>query len=100
MNIKMISFKLLEKTWGACASIVRAYGEKHCLEHYRHRDLEEIMSKLVSKTGKELGLLWGACLRLHSNFYENFMVKDDVKMMIEAVKEFVGKMKTLIEEEG
>ncbi|BDB99774.1 PaREP1 family protein [Saccharolobus caldissimus] len=86
-----------EKAWGACASIVKAYGEKSGLEHYRHRQLEEIMSNLISKEGRrELLYGWSVCLRLHSNFYEGFMTEQDVNLSIKVVEEFVNNMEKLI----
>ncbi|QIW23837.1 HEPN domain-containing protein [Sulfolobus sp. S-194] len=87
-----------EKAWGACASIVKAYAEKKGLEHYRHRQLEEVMSKLIS-TEKDDKLVsdWSICLRLHSNFYEGFMTIEDVKLSLLKVEEFLEVMKRIIE---
>ena len=70
-----------EKAWGACASVVKAYAEGRGMEHYRHRQLEEAMSRLISERGgdKELISGWGTCLRLHSNFYEGFMTRQDLE---------------------
>lgn len=89
-----------EKAWGACASIVKAYAEKKGLEHYRHRQLEEVMSKLIS-TEKDEKLVsdWSICLRLHSNFYEGFMTTEDVKLSLLKVEEFVEVMKRIMERE-
>ena len=92
-----------EKGWGACASVVKAYGEKLGVEHYRHRQLEEIMTRLVqemkrrgSTDARQLIEGWGVCLRLHSNFYEGFMSPEDVEESLNIVKGFVGKMKELL----
>lgn len=87
-----------EKAWGACASIVKAYAEKKGLEHYTHRQLEEVMSKLIS-TEKDEKLVsdWSICLRLHSNIYEGFMTSEDVKLSLLKVEEFVEVMKRIIE---
>jgi len=86
-----------EKAWGACASIVKAYAEKLGLEHFRHRQLEEIMSNLISKEGKkELLYGWSVCLRLHSNFYEGFMNEEDVSLSIKVVEEFVNLMEKFV----
>jgi uncharacterized protein (UPF0332 family) len=87
-----------EKAWSTCASMVKAYAEKKGLEHYRHRQLEEIMTKLISEKGgdKELISEWSVCLRLHSNFYEGFMTKLDLSSSLELVKKFIEKMKTEI----
>jgi uncharacterized protein (UPF0332 family) len=87
-----------EKAWGACASIVKAYAEKKGLEHYRHRQLEEIMSKLISvERSKELVSEWSICLRLHANFYEGFMTEEDVRISIEGVEEFIKNMKRVLD---
>lgn len=86
-----------EKAWGACASIVKAYAEKRGLEHYRHRQLEEIMSKIISaERSKELLSGWSICLRLHSNLYEGFMTEEDVKISLEEVEKFIKDMIKLL----
>ncbi|MQL56303.1 PaREP1 family protein [Acidianus ambivalens] len=87
-----------EKAWGACASIVKAYAEKRGLEHYRHRQLEEIMSNIISQMNgdKELISEWSTCLRLHSNFYDNFMTEKDLHSSIELVENFVKNMERIL----
>ena len=92
-----------EKGWGACASVVKAYGEKLGVEHYRHRQLEEIVTRLVQKmkrsgstNARQLIEGWGVCLRLHSNSYEGFMSAEDVEESLNIVKEFVSKMKEFL----
>ena len=90
-----------EKGWGACASIVKAYGEKVGMEHYRHRQLEEIMTRLIQemkRSGnaeyKELIRGWSVCLRLH--LYEGVMTAEDVEESLSMVKDFVNKMKGIV----
>lgn len=92
-----------EKGWGACTSVVKAYGEKLGVEHYRHRQLEEIMTRLVqemkrsgSNDSRQLIEGWGVCLRLHSNFYEGVMPAEEVEESLNIVKEFVSKMKEFL----
>ncbi|WP_048054713.1 PaREP1 family protein [Acidianus hospitalis] len=85
-----------EKAWGACASIVKAYGEKRGLEHYRQ--LEEIVSNIISQMNgdKELISEWSTCLRLHSNFYENLMTEKDLHSSIKLVENFVKNMERIL----
>ncbi|MGC9105110.1 MAG: PaREP1 family protein [Thermoprotei archaeon] len=92
-----------EKGWGACASIVKAYGEKVGMEHYRHRQLEEIMTKLIRETKrsgnaeyKDLIKDWSVCLRLHSNFYEGVMSAEDVEESLNVVRDFVNRMREIV----
>ncbi|BDC17260.1 PaREP1 family protein [Acidianus sp. HS-5] len=88
-----------EKAWGACASIVKAYAEKNGLEHYRHRELEEIMSGIISQMNgdKELISEWSTCLRFHSNFYDNFMTEKNLYSSLELVENFIKNMENGIE---
>jgi hypothetical protein len=87
-----------EKAWGACASAVKAYAEERGLEHFRHRDLEEVVSKMVTENRGDKTLIagWGACLRLHSNFYEGFMTREDVEATMGLVKEFLERVTALL----
>ncbi|MDT7903421.1 MAG: PaREP1 family protein [Caldivirga sp.] len=88
-----------EKAWGACASVVKAYAEGKGMEHYRHRQLEEAMSRLISERGgdKELISGWGTCLRLHSNFYEGFMTRQDLEASLELVRGFLNRMRSEVQ---
>jgi Archaeal PaREP1/PaREP8 family. len=87
-----------EKAWGACASIVKAYGEKRGLEYYMHRQLEEIMSNIISQMNRDKELIseWSTCLRSHSNFYENLMTEKDLHSSIELVENFVKNMERIL----
>ena len=86
-----------KKGWGAAALIVKAYAEKHGLRHFRHRDLEEIVEQIYKKLkDKEIVKFWSSALRLHSNFYENFMSKETIELHLHDVKEFVNKVIKLL----
>jgi hypothetical protein len=63
-----------------------------------HRQLEEIMSNIISQMNgdKELISEWSTCLRLHSNFYENLMTEKDLRSSIELVENFVKNMERIL----
>ena len=87
-----------EKAWGACASVVKAYAELKGLEHYRHVQLEEIVSSMVAERGgdKELVAGWSVCLRLYENSYEGFMSKEDLRASLELAEGFVRKVEGVV----
>ena len=85
-----------EKAWGACASAVKAFAEKEGLEHYRHRQLEEVASKIITRERSEDLLSgWSVCLRLHANFYDSFMTEDEVRIALKIAEGFVKKVVSL-----
>ena len=87
-----------EKAWGACASAVKAFAEKEGMEHYRHRQLEEVASKIITEAhDEELLTGWFVCLRLNANFYEGFMTEEEVCTAIKMVSSFVKRVIDLLE---
>ena len=85
-----------EKAWGACASAVKAFAEKEGMEHYRHRQLEEVASKIITRERSEDLLSgWSVCLRLHANFYDNFMTEDEVRIALKIAEGFVKRVVSL-----
>ena len=87
-----------EKLWEAATLIVKAFAEKKNIRHYRHRDLEKVVSVIFKETrNRRILELWSIALRLHSNFYENFMISEEIEVCIEEIKEFVNEIKKIIE---
>lgn len=82
-----------EKGWGAAVLAVKAWAEKYGLKHFRHRDLEEVINKIWRELKDfEIIKLWSLALRLHSNFYENFMDKELIEKHLQAIEEFIEKV--------
>ncbi|MGC9105044.1 MAG: PaREP1 family protein [Thermoprotei archaeon] len=87
-----------EKAWGGAPPRSRPTPRRRGLEHFRHRDLEEVVSRMITENKGDKTLIagWGACLRLHSNFYEGFMTREDVEATVGLVKEFLERVTSLV----
>jgi hypothetical protein len=69
-----------EKAWGAAAHMVRAVAARRRWRHAGHRELFQVVNRLVEETGdRELVRLFHVANSLHSNFYENWMPPELVK---------------------
>ena len=86
-----------EKLWGATAEIIKAIAAKRGVELGTHRSIGEYVSKLA-KENPRWYLIQGFSISsaLHTNFYEDHMPPDHVKADAEVVKDFVGKLKSLL----
>ena len=87
-----------ERAWGACASVVKAYAELKGLEHYRHVQLEEVVSSIVAEREGDKELVTGCsdCLRLHENSYEGLMSEEDLRASLELAEGFVRKVEGVV----
>lgn len=86
-----------EKFWGAVAEAIKAIAESRGWEHVKHRHLMETISRLFRETrDEELLRLMASAERLHSNFYENFMSKEEVEVHITDAKKLIEKLKALM----
>jgi hypothetical protein len=89
-----------EKFWGAATQILKAYCELKGWPHNGHallfKDIDKISSDLKDKT---LINGFGFASMLHINFYEGWLTKKEVEIYMEQTKEFISKMKELIEKE-
>jgi uncharacterized protein (UPF0332 family) len=86
-----------EKFWGAAAEIVKAYASSKQIKTRTHNDLWQVVIDL-NKEHPRLGLLkdFNQAGYLHSNFYEDELRPEAVRVAGEAVREFVTKVERLI----
>ena len=88
-----------EKAWGAAAQIVKAVAAREGREPRDHAELCKFVDELAKRLNDiELRRLWRTANALHQNFYENWMPPDDVKYAIEDVKEFIEKLRKLLQQ--
>ena len=86
-----------EKGWGAAAQMVKAYALARGLAHDRHARLYGVVSRLVSETDDDdLRRQFNIAAGLHENFYEGEYLVRDVRVGLEDVSQFVGKVETLL----
>ena len=86
-----------EKGWGATAQIIKAIAEDRGRDHYAHHLLIRMAAELARETGEsELYDLFANAQSLHTNFYENWLVRDFVVHHIDRVEQFIAKLDPLI----
>jgi uncharacterized protein (UPF0332 family) len=87
------------KAWGAAAQIVKAVAAREGRELRGHAELWRFVDELAKRLNNiELRRLWRTADALHQNFYENWVLPDDVKYAIEDVKEFIEKLRKILQQ--
>ncbi len=85
-----------EKLWGATAHMVKAVAESRGWAHSGHRELFQVVFRLVQETGdQDLRSLFDVANSLHSNFYENWMSEDWIAADAKQIGEFLEKLESL-----
>ena len=86
-----------EKGWGATAHMVKAVAEDRGWRHASHRDLYQVIGRLVEETSDEqLRILFRSASALHQNFYEGRMDDGDVADGLADVEEIVRRLSAVI----
>ena len=86
-----------EKLWGAAAHMVKAVAQNRGWEHSSHRALYQVISRLVGETGDgELRDLFLIASQLHANFYEGWLLPEDVEAEQPRVRELVRRLEALV----
>ena len=86
-----------EKFWGAAAEIVKAYAAKKGLRAQTHADLWTLVIKL-DRENPRLGLHeeFLTAGYLHSNFYEDELRPESVRLAGNVVKRVIQKMEQFL----
>jgi len=88
-----------ERAWRAAMQIVKAVAAREGRELRSHAELWRFVDEVAGRLSDvELRRLWRTANVLHQNFYENWMPPSDVRYAIEDVKEFVGKLRKLLQQ--
>ena len=86
-----------EKGWGAAAQMVKAVAEERGWAHSGHRQLWLAVDRLVEETGeREIRTAFSVASVLHVNFYDGLMTHEGVEDSLALVREFVGRLETLL----
>ncbi len=85
-----------EKGWGAAAQMVKSVAAKREWSHRSHRDLYNVVSRLVSETGDDdIRRFFDVAGNLHVNFYENWNNAENVAAGLADVKRLLAKLEPL-----
>jgi uncharacterized protein (UPF0332 family) len=89
-----------EKYWGAASLAVKALAELKGYRHDGHALLFQIIDKVSQERNDEsLKLQFITAGMLHTNFYEGWLTKGEVQTGALQVKEFISKIKEIIQNE-
>jgi hypothetical protein len=88
-----------EKFWGAAAEMVKAYASAKRIKTRTHNDLWQVVIDL-NREHPSLGLLrdFNQAVYLHSNFYEDELRPEAVRVAGEAVKQFMKNIDQLLQD--
>ena len=83
-----------EKGWGAAAHYLKAVAKQRGWTNHSHRDFFIIKDRLAEETNNpnEIKILFGVLRGLHQNFYEPLYTREDVRIGIDAAKEFIDRL--------
>ena len=83
-----------EKGWGAAAHYLKAVAKQRGWRNESHRDFFTIESRLARETDNpdRLRLLFTSARSLHQNFYEPLYSTNEVRVGVEAAKEFIDML--------
>ena len=89
-----------EKGWGAASQAVKAVAlSREGKELRAHGELWEYVNKLRKELKEPaINKLWFSANSLHTNFYERWLTKDQVEDALKDVKEFVNRLKEIIQD--
>lgn len=86
-----------EKFWGALVDIVKAVAAKGGIELGTHRDISRFISQLAKENPSwNLTQPFMIASALHTNFYEDHLEPNQVKVGSEIVKDMIAKLKSLL----
>lgn len=86
-----------EKLWGSAAHAVKAAAEQRGWKHNGHAHLFTVVNDLVSETGdRQLKVAFQSASRLHLNFYENILARDEIDGHARNVSSLVDKLNAIV----
>ena len=90
-----------EKLWGAAAHAVKAAAEQRGWKHNGHAYLHRVVNEIVAENGdKWIERAFESANRLHINFYENIMDRDEIDGHARNVSHLVDEFNAIIFEQS
>jgi len=78
--------------------MVKAVAEQRGWSHGSHRDLYRVINRLVQETDQqELGNVFLLASQLHVNFYEDWLLPDQVTGVAPQIRELINRLRELLE---
>lgn len=88
-----------EKYWGAVTALLNAIGELRNWDHYSHRDYNVIIGRLYKETNdKSILVNFRMVEGLHTNFYHNFMSREEFEIHRQTALDFIERLKAIVKE--
>ena len=88
-----------EKTWGAAAHVVMAFAQQRGWNFGSHQALRAAAARLAEEyDDPSLELAFGVAEKFHANFYHKFMEDYQLDRDRPAVRHFVERVQTLLDE--
>ncbi len=85
-----------EKAWGAVATAVKSVAESRGWFHNQHDLIRAALGELVDEFNRtELHPLFHTAESMHTNFYEDWMTEDEVKIGIGRAKRLLQELQAL-----
>lgn len=85
-----------EKGWGAATQMIKAVGQKRGESHHHHREMLEIVNRLVQeKHDADLVNEFAAAQALHVAFYEGAVNSFTVNLQLTQVGSLVEKLRLM-----
>ena len=82
-----------EKGWGAVAHAVKAIAEQRGWNHGSHPLLRDVYWQIITEFGRtDLALLFDGAEKLHQNFYENHLDRDEVEHRVNTSKSLLEEL--------
>lgn len=86
-----------EKGWGAAAQMMKAAAAERGWRHGRHRILFEVARRLAEEAqDDQIYDYFIVANSLHANFYESFLLPEDVSRHLERIDQLVERVESVL----
>ena len=86
-----------EKGWGAASQMVKAIASERSWPHNDHRALYRAVGRLANEIDDQnLRRLFNIAGQLHTNFYEGWLDRADIELLLQDVRTFVEQVDAVL----
>ena len=91
----------IEKGWASAAQIVKAIAHQNGWPHNSHATLCRAVRQLTeSENDANIYLKFAVAGNLHTNFYQNWQLKESIHLFLKDIEEFVTLLHPLIKKDN
>ena len=88
-----------EKGWGAAAQALKAIAEQRGWNHHNHGLIFDVAQQVADEQGRQdLVAMFGRAQALHTNFYENWLNFETVRVYVNVVKRLLLELERIRDE--